>query len=255
MNRLAIFVEGYTEVVFVERLIEEIAGRDKVLIEHREIRGGATVRRTFAQVRAARPDTGQQYYVLIVDCGGDRQVKSRIVEEHEGLFASVAGCGQIVDLGGSSPGGADAASDTSAADTAPPPMVVDLCEPCSSPTGCPASTTCAQISGPHLFCATPCPIGTECDPDDTCQLVTSSVPGQPVRACVPKSGQCALPPPPTSDGAVVIDHCGVLDGPSVSAMCRSCEQTDRDCQKNACYGGWWCNTKTERCQKPPTFCP
>ncbi|MBY0232909.1 MAG: hypothetical protein K2W96_26805 [Gemmataceae bacterium] len=85
MNRLAVFVEGYTEVVFVERLVEEIAGQDKVLIEHREIRGGATVRRTFAQVRAARPDTGQKYYILIVDCGGDHQVKSRILEEHEGL--------------------------------------------------------------------------------------------------------------------------------------------------------------------------
>ena len=54
MNKLAVFVEGYTEVVFIERLIEEIAGKQNVRIEHRKIRGGATTRRTFALV--ARPD-------------------------------------------------------------------------------------------------------------------------------------------------------------------------------------------------------
>lgn len=86
MNKLAVFVEGYTEVVFVEKLVEEIAGEQNVLIERREIRGGGSRsgrRRTFARVRAARRETGQQYYVLIVDCGGDNLVKTRILEEHE----------------------------------------------------------------------------------------------------------------------------------------------------------------------------
>ena len=85
MNRLAVFVEGYTEVTFVERLIEEIAGEHKVLIEHREIRGGATTRRTMGLIKAAKRVTGQQYFVLIVDCGGDEQVKTRILEEHQNL--------------------------------------------------------------------------------------------------------------------------------------------------------------------------
>ena len=85
MNRLAVFVEGHTEVVFVEKLIEEIAGTNNVLIEHREIRGGGKARRTFAQMKAAQADTGQEYYVLIVDCGGDGLVKSRILEEHQSL--------------------------------------------------------------------------------------------------------------------------------------------------------------------------
>jgi hypothetical protein len=91
MNKLAVFVEGYTEVVFVEKLVEEIAGKQKVRIEHREIRGGGAKsgnRRTFAQVKAAQPQTGQKYYVLIVDCGGDRLVKTRIREEHENLDRS-----------------------------------------------------------------------------------------------------------------------------------------------------------------------
>jgi hypothetical protein len=85
MNRLAVFVEGYTEVVFVEKLILEIAGNKQVLIEYREIRGGGRARRTMGLVRALQPVTNQKYYVLIVDCGGDELVKTRVLEEHENL--------------------------------------------------------------------------------------------------------------------------------------------------------------------------
>jgi hypothetical protein len=96
MNKLAVFVEGYTEVLFVEKLIEEIAGANKVLIEHREIRGGSSKRRTFARVRAAKPETGQRYFVMIVDCGGDSLVKDRVREEHENL--TKAGYSKIIAM-------------------------------------------------------------------------------------------------------------------------------------------------------------
>ncbi|MGO9598318.1 MAG: hypothetical protein ACLP7Q_10040 [Isosphaeraceae bacterium] len=88
MNKLAVFVEGHTEAIFVDRLVEEVAGNNRVRIELRKIRGGSSVRRTSIQVRAAQPETGQQYYVLILDCGGDAAVKSRILEEHENLTRS-----------------------------------------------------------------------------------------------------------------------------------------------------------------------
>ena len=39
MNKLAVFAEGYTEAVFVERLVEEIAGTNNVRIERRQFRG------------------------------------------------------------------------------------------------------------------------------------------------------------------------------------------------------------------------
>lgn len=84
MNRLAIFVEGYTELIFVAKLIDEIAG-DRVLIEKRRIRGGGKARRASALLEANQPETGQRYYVLIFDCGGDRLVKPRVQEEHENL--------------------------------------------------------------------------------------------------------------------------------------------------------------------------
>ena len=85
MNRLAVFVEGYTEVVFVQKLIEEIAGKNNVLIEHRAIRGGARPGAAMRLITAARPETGEKYYVLIYDCGGDEPVKARILEEHSNL--------------------------------------------------------------------------------------------------------------------------------------------------------------------------
>lgn len=88
MNKLAVFVEGYTESIFVEKLLEEIAGKSKVLIERSQIRGGSSVPRAVTSIKAAKPDTGQQYFVLIYDCGGDHQVKSRIREEHENLTKS-----------------------------------------------------------------------------------------------------------------------------------------------------------------------
>ncbi len=96
MNKLAVFVEGYTEVVFIKNLIEEIAGVNNVRIEHREIRGGSTKSRTFERVQAANPDTGQQYFVLIVDCGGDKLVKARVLEEHQNL--TNAGYSKIIGI-------------------------------------------------------------------------------------------------------------------------------------------------------------
>jgi hypothetical protein len=95
MRKLAVFVEGYTEVVFMAKLVEEVAGKNNVLIEHREIRGGSTTKRTMRRIKAARPGTGQEYFVLIYDCGGDETVKKRILEEHQNLtkegYSSIIG--------------------------------------------------------------------------------------------------------------------------------------------------------------------
>ena len=96
MKRLAAFVEGHTEVSYVEKLIEEIAGKNRVLIEHRKILGGSSVRRVVKTIRAAKPATGEEYFVLLVDCGGDESVKTRIMEEHENLTRS--GYSRIIGL-------------------------------------------------------------------------------------------------------------------------------------------------------------
>lgn len=88
MRKLAVFVEGYTEVIFIERFIKEIAGAHNVVFEKRKIRGGNKVGRTSTQISAANPNTGHCFYILIMDCGNDSLVKTRILEEHENLTRS-----------------------------------------------------------------------------------------------------------------------------------------------------------------------
>lgn len=88
MKKLAVFVEGYTELLFVEQLILEIGGVHNVRVELQKIRGGSKVPRKMTTIKAAKTDTGERYYVLIVDCGSDDQVKTRIIEEHDSLTHS-----------------------------------------------------------------------------------------------------------------------------------------------------------------------
>jgi hypothetical protein len=85
MKKMAVFVEGKTELLFVDALLSEIAGAHNILIDHSEIRGGATTKRLVKQIRASQPDTDKQFYVMLYDCGGDEGVKTRIIEEHERL--------------------------------------------------------------------------------------------------------------------------------------------------------------------------
>ena len=94
MNKMAIFVEGHTEVVFVDRLIQEIANENAVRIEWRLISGGATCPRTSRQLKAAQPHTGQEHFVIIYDCGGDDAVKTRMLMEYPNLVT--AGYSKIV---------------------------------------------------------------------------------------------------------------------------------------------------------------
>ncbi len=95
MKKMAIFVEGYTEVVFVMKLIIEIAG-NRVMIEHKELRGGGRNQRTMKILSLTKPKSDQVYYVLIVDCGSDGQVKTRIYEEYPALVK--AGYSRILGI-------------------------------------------------------------------------------------------------------------------------------------------------------------
>lgn len=94
MNKMAIFVEGYTEVVFVDKLIREIANQNSVLIQWRRIDGGTSCPRSNHQLQAEGPNIGQKHFVVIHDCGGDDAVKTRMTEEYPRL--AHAGYSKIV---------------------------------------------------------------------------------------------------------------------------------------------------------------
>ena len=130
----------------------------------------------------------------------------------------------------------------------------DICEPCTTSATCPTNAVCVQIAGDLTFCANACPNGNECDPDEVCKLLPPGTGAAPIAACGPKAGVCTPAQGPVSESAP-IDHCGTLESPTTVAACKSCDKDDKDCQRNGCYGGWWCNTLTNRCRKPPATCP
>jgi hypothetical protein len=88
MEKMAFFVEGKTEALLIKNLIEKIATANSFAIEHKKISGGATIPRSIETIEAAVLQGNERYFFLIFDCGGDHQVKTRILEEHARLTAS-----------------------------------------------------------------------------------------------------------------------------------------------------------------------
>lgn len=95
MRKLAIFVEGQTELLFLDRLVRELAEEKGLAIEHAEATGGATRARHVRVLKQPGSHQQHRYYVLLVNCGGDSRVKSDILERHRSLshsgFSTVLG--------------------------------------------------------------------------------------------------------------------------------------------------------------------
>lgn len=85
MKRLAIFVEGQTEHVFVSQLINEIAGEKRAFVAIEKWKKNKAGERIFTAIDVTKVPTDEKYYVLIRDCGSDSCVKSDIRESCEKL--------------------------------------------------------------------------------------------------------------------------------------------------------------------------
>jgi len=87
VKKLAIFVEGLTEQLFVDRFVTAIAGEQAVAIDRRQVKGK---RNGGGQIGlfASAPTAGQQYFILIVDCSADNRVKSEIRDNYDSLVSS-----------------------------------------------------------------------------------------------------------------------------------------------------------------------
>ncbi|HAG50714.1 MAG: hypothetical protein A2X87_08060 [Deltaproteobacteria bacterium GWC2_42_51] len=88
MKKLAIFVEGLTEQLFISKLFIELTGGKNIKIECQKARKTPRGNRSFQVIDATSTDTGQKYYVLIRDCGGESTVKSDIVDSCADLTRS-----------------------------------------------------------------------------------------------------------------------------------------------------------------------
>lgn len=87
MKKIAIFVEGQTEQIFVHKLVKEMFGENNVSIILKRSVGGTNIPkqeliRRYTLVRKPK------YYVLINDCGSDNRVKSEILDNVENLSES-----------------------------------------------------------------------------------------------------------------------------------------------------------------------
>ncbi len=87
MRRIAFFVEGQTEQVFVNRLIKEILGSKHTNIFQKQFRGGVNVPKQEI-VKDLSFSRNPKYEVLIFDCGSDNRVKSEIMDNIDNLRKS-----------------------------------------------------------------------------------------------------------------------------------------------------------------------
>jgi len=95
MKKLAIYVEGQTEQIFVAKLIKEIANKNNLTIQLEKMHGGKASPRKAVSIAGISDQNEAQFYVLIRDCGGDSRIKSDIkdnIEKHsKNGFSKVIG--------------------------------------------------------------------------------------------------------------------------------------------------------------------
>jgi hypothetical protein len=156
-----------------------------------------------------------------------------------------------------SSGGPAASNDNAKIDNSRPRSVAP-CTVCSGSTDCPRGMACGQFGGDG-YCVAACDQSGGCFGSDSACASILSQEGDQLDLCVPTIDICGDPtfqPTARKKDAGVVDsgvNCSALADPNTPANCSSCGTT-HTCQANGCYGGWWCNTNTDRCQAPPTSC-
>lgn len=96
LTKIAFFVEGYTEQEFLKRLLIEVFDNKKIGIEIKEIKGGSKTGISYTSIVTPTITETTQYYVLIYNCGGDKSIKSYILDRRNSLIQ--AGYKKIVGL-------------------------------------------------------------------------------------------------------------------------------------------------------------
>jgi hypothetical protein len=87
MKKIAIFVEGQTEQLFVERLITEIANANDIVIAKRKLTGGNRSVPQWIRIWTSASGPGRICFILIIDCTGFTTVKSDIRDNYQSLVS------------------------------------------------------------------------------------------------------------------------------------------------------------------------
>jgi hypothetical protein len=83
VKKLAIFVEGQTEQIFLKSFIEEIAGSRNIEFDCKVLNAGTLL--TLNQKPALELSESPNYFVLLVNCQNDEKVKSVVLEQRDSL--------------------------------------------------------------------------------------------------------------------------------------------------------------------------
>ena len=87
MKKLAFFVEGQTELLFIKKLLLEIAGENNISIESKKFIGKKGNKSNY-EITASSETSSEKYYALIIDCTGDSRVQSEVIDHHASLVKS-----------------------------------------------------------------------------------------------------------------------------------------------------------------------
>jgi len=87
MKKMAIFVEGETELRFIDRLVREIANEKNLrIVLERAFGGGARIARTYDVVADSSSGDDKKFYIRIINSGTDNRVGSDIRDNYEALM-------------------------------------------------------------------------------------------------------------------------------------------------------------------------
>jgi hypothetical protein len=85
MKKIAVFVEGQTEQIFVQKLIEQVISPNKVTVTTYQLRGGTKHTRNLIFLKTQSDTQQSDYYFEIYDCGSDSKVKDDIIEHSHSM--------------------------------------------------------------------------------------------------------------------------------------------------------------------------
>jgi hypothetical protein len=79
MKKIAFFVEGQTEQLFLIELLQQIVANRNMIVCTKKVCGKLNSRK-IVNLNVKSISSATEYYIIIYDCGGDHSVKSDILE-------------------------------------------------------------------------------------------------------------------------------------------------------------------------------
>lgn len=86
LKKIAFFVEGYTEQEFLKKLLIEVLGVKKIIIDVTKIHGGSRTSIQYTTIETNEVEDTTKYFILIFNCGGDQKIKSYILDRRQSLI-------------------------------------------------------------------------------------------------------------------------------------------------------------------------